>query len=118
MGGYQQYMYNSSSAMEESCDRRASWYPRPLTYQVNAHAANVAVLPNQAPLYRPKSQWDSICWVKIHVSLHGQWGEQSYTEPLDTVTDISIRVINPRKKRDAKIFILKDIHPQTIQTLS
>ena len=53
MDGYQQYMYNSSSAMEGSCDRRASWYPGPPTYQVNAHAANVAVLPNQAPLYRP-----------------------------------------------------------------
>ena len=44
-------------------------------------------------------------------------GEQSYTESLDTVTDISSRVINPRKKRDAKTFILKDIHPQTIRTL-
>ena len=33
-------------------------------------------------------------------------GEQSYTESLDIVTDISIQVINPRKKRDAKTFIL------------
>ena len=43
--------------------------------------------------------------------------EQSYADSLDTVTDISIQVINPRKKRGAKTYILKDIHPQTIRTL-
>ena len=53
------YMYNSghrsSSATEGSCDRRAFWYPGPPTYQVNAavNATNVALLPNQTPLYRP-----------------------------------------------------------------
>ncbi len=126
MDGYQQYMYNSSSAMEGSCDRRAAWYPGPPTYQVNAHAANVAVLPNQAPLYRPSinqcySNQSGIPFAESRSqdAREATWagGEQSYTDSLDTVTDISIRVINPKKKRDAKTYILKDIHPQTIRTL-
>ena len=31
--------------------------------------------------------------------------------------DIPIRVINPKKKRDVKTYILKDIQPQMIRTL-
>ena len=134
MDGYQHPAYSghrSSSATEGSCDRRASWYPGPPTYQVNAavNAANVALLPNQTPLYRPsinqsflnqsgipfaalpESTQDArdATWLGLGTGAGGK-----HTDSRDTVTDISIRVINPKKKRDAKTYILKDVHPQMI----
>ena len=128
MDGYQHpYMYNS----EGSCERRASWYPGPPTYHVNA--ANVALLPNQTPLYRPSINQSVQSYSQSHTNQYGiartestqdareaaglglGW-QQSYTDTHDTMTDISIRVINPKKKRDAKTYILKDIQPQKIRT--
>ena len=62
MEGYQHpYMYNT----EGSCDRRGSWYSRSPTYHVNA--ANMALLPNQAPFYRPSV--DAFLSLDLHVAL-------------------------------------------------
>ena len=126
MDGYQHpYMYNA----EGSCDRRAaSWFSGPPTYQVNA--ANVALLPNQAPLYRPSfnqsaqgySNQSGIPYASAQAettqSTNGAvGGVQSCSDSRDTMMDIPIRVINPKKKRDVKTYILKDIQPQMIRTL-
>ena len=96
------------------------------TYQVNA--ANVALLPNQSPLYRPNFNQSVRGYATsgIHfastpaqaVASQGSGlGAQSCSESRDTMTDIPIQVINPKKKRDAKTYILMDVQPQRIRTL-
>ena len=123
------YMYNQ----DESCDRRASWYPGPPTYQVNANAANVALIPNQVPLYRPSfnQRYSNLSGIGTFSSVQAETTRdvsgaiepglgslsQSCSGSCDHMTDIPIRVINPKKKRDAKTYILKNIQPQTIRTL-
>ena len=126
MDSYQRpYLYNSEGSSHRPSGASAPWFPGTPTYQVNA--ANVALLPNQSPLYRPNFNQSVRGYATsgIHfastpqaVASQGSGLEaQSCSESRDTTTDIPIRVINPKKKRDAKTYILKDIQPQRIRTL-
>ena len=104
----------------------------PPTYMYKVNAANESLLPNQTPLYQPSiyqsfSNRSGIPFVALPESTQdvrdatwlglGTGAGGKHTDSRDTVTDISIRVINPKKKRDAKTYILKDVQPQMIRTL-
>ena len=90
------------------CYRIKSLYTDPVTKtqtQSDSHT-------NQSGIARAECTRDA--HEATGVGLGWQW---NYTDPRDTATDISIRIINPKKKGDAKTYILKNTQPQKIQTI-
>ncbi len=88
------------------------------TYQVR-NTANVALLANHVPVYSPYiTQSVQSHWSQTGIPLTPQQESQVHGKaPKCTVTDVSIRVINPERKRDAKMFILKSIELTTFRTV-
>ena len=66
--------------------------------------SKVTLITTQSGIARAESTQDAR--EAAGLGLGWQW---SYADSCDTMTDISIRVINQEKERDAKTYILKDI---------
>ena len=68
-------------------------------------------------VFRKTFQWFSEQLQKYFPSIVYPHKQTTSGVVQDDLTDIPIRVVNPKQKRDVKTYILRNINPQMIQTL-